>query len=198
LINGSHIKTHILPLFDKPGTFLEIGCWQGTHYSQSKELEDRGWTGICVDPFPYLFEGRKCKVIAKAVSKDGKPREFVKVFQDRRHGGDVSYFSGFKDSISFHWPLIEEHCDYVHAPVETIRFEDIGTPLHTNFLSVDVEGAEFEILSSIDYDKYSFDAIMYEHNGIDNGVKDLLRSKGYYLYRRLEIDNIFVKDITKL
>lgn len=193
MINGNHITNYVLPYFQSKGTFLEIGCWQGSHYSQSKDLEDIGWTGICVDPFPYLFEGRKATLIPKAVSKDGKPRDFVKVFRDRRHGGDVSYFSGFKDSIDFHWPLISEHCDYVHAPIDTIKFEDIGTPLHTNFLSVDTEGSEYEILSSIDFNKYSFDMIMFEHNGVDNGVAELLEGKGYKLFKRLEIDDIFVK-----
>lgn len=204
MINGSHISTYVLPWFnaqqhpiitaiDEPRTFLEIGCWQGSHYSQSKELEDKGWQGICVDPFPSEFGGRTATLIAKAVSKDGKPRDFVKVFKDRRHGGDVSYFSGFKDSIQFHWPLISEHCDYIESPIPTIKFEDIGTQLHTNFLSVDVEGAELEIFSSIDFSKYSFDMIMFEHNGVDNGVAALLESKSYRLFKRLEIDDIFVK-----
>jgi hypothetical protein len=190
----SHIEKFVIPFFKSPGTFLEIGCWKGEHISQTKKLEDIGWTGICVDPFPSDFEGRKCKLIDKAISKDGKPREFVRVFRDRRCGGDVSYFSGFKDSIQFHWPLISEHCDYIEGPIETIKFEDIGTPLHTNFLSVDTEGAELEIISSIDFDKYSFDMIMFEHNGVNNGVAELLKSKGYALYKRLEIDDIFVKN----
>lgn len=213
MINGSHIQNIVLPYFKQRskdgyimfpnknstdfkvtyGTFLEIGCWQGTHYSQSKELEDAGWSGICVDPFPFLFENRKATLISKAVSKDGKPREFVKVFRDRRCGGDVSYFSGFKDSIAFHWPLIEKHCDYIIGNVETIRFGDIGTPLHTNFLSVDTEGSELEIISSIDFSRYSFDMIMFEHNGVDVGVAALLESKGYKLFKRLEIDDIFVR-----
>lgn len=194
MINGSHIQTHVLPFFQSKGYFLEIGCWQGTHYSQSKELEDAGWQGVCIDPFPFKFEGRGAKLIQKAISRDGKPREFVKVFRDRRCGGDVSYFSGFKDSIAFHWPLIEQHCDYIVGNVETIKFEDIGIPLHTNFLSVDTEGSEFEIISSIDFNKYSFDMIMFEHNGRDNGVAALLESNGYKLFKRLEIDDIFVKN----
>lgn len=189
----NHIERFVIPYFKDKGVFLEIGCWKGDHISQSKQLEQLGWTGICVDPFPSDFAGRTCTLISKAISKDGKPREFVRVFRDRRCGGDVSYFSGFKDSIQFHWPLISEHCDYIEGLVETIRFEDLGLPNRINFLSVDTEGSELEIISSIDFERYSFDMIMYEHNGMENGVAALLESKGYKLYQRLEIDDIYVK-----
>lgn len=190
----THIEQYVIPFFKEKGNFLEIGCWKGDHISQTKQLEELGWSGICVDPFPSDFEGRSCKLINKAVSRDGKPRDFVRVFKDRRCGGDVSYFSGFKDSIQFHWPVISEHCDYIESPIETIRFEDIGAPNHINFLSVDTEGCELEIISSIDFTRYSFDMIMFEHNGVNNGVAELLESKGYRLLKRLDIDDIYIRE----
>lgn len=188
----SEITSHIIPLFKVPGNFLEIGCWKGEHKSQTKELEDRGWTGICVDPFPSCFDNRKCKLIDAAVSRDGEPRVFVRVSIDRRHGGDVSYFSGFRDSIGFHWPVIWEHCDYEEMIIPTITFDEIKAPSHINFLSVDTEGAELEIFRGIDFGRYTFDVIMYEHNGKENGVGELLQANGYKLYKNLQLDNIYV------
>jgi len=188
----THIHTHILPLFTTPGTFLEIGCWDGEHISQTAELERLGWIGTCVDPFPRNFNNRSCQVIKAAISKDGKPREFVHVTIDRRYGGDVSYFSGFKDSINVHWPLINEHCDYTTQQIPTTRFDALPIPKHINFLSVDTEGSELEIFQSIDFKKFSFDVIMFEHNEVDNGVAALLERKGYRLHERLRIDDIFV------
>lgn len=189
----SHIETYVLPYFQKPGFFVEIGCWRGDHISQTQELEKKGWIGICVDPFPLDFDTRTCKVIKAAISKDGKPREFIKVSIDRRHGGDVSYFSGFRDSINFHWPLIKEHCDYEEITVDTITFDDLKAPDRINFLSVDTEGAELEIFRSIDFSRYTFDMIMFEHNGVKNGVDELLQANGYHLHKSLELDNIYVK-----
>lgn len=194
----SHIENDILPLFPTPGTFIEIGCWDGEHISQTAELELLGWSGVCVDPFARNFEKRKCTVVNKAVSKDGLQREFVKVSIDRRHGGDVSYFSGFKDNIAVHWDLISEHCDYEIINIDTVKFSDLPIKEHTNFLSVDVEGSELEIFQSIDFDKYSFDVIMFEHNEVDTGVGKLLQSKGYNLYKSLVIDDIYVNEKFKL
>src|SRR5574342_922137 len=91
------IEKYLERFFDGPGTFLEIGCWDGELISQTAWLErERGWTGVCVDPFARGFEGRGCRVCRKAVvgvRADARPaRTFVKVSVDRRHGGDVSYF----------------------------------------------------------------------------------------------------------
>lgn len=190
------IQKYVLPYFKSPGIFIEIGCWDGEHKSQTAALERLGWKGVCVDPYPINFENRRCQVIKSAISKDGVPREFIKVTKDRRHGGDVSYFSGFKDSVDFHWPVISEHCDYEIEIVKTATFAGLvwlcELPHHIQFLSVDTEGSELEIFQSIDFKKYRFDMIMFEHNGVENGVGKLLKSKGYQLYKRLELDDIYV------
>lgn len=188
----SHIKDYIIPLFTKPGNFVEIGCWKGDHISQTKELEDLGWSGVCIDPFPSDFHDRNCRLVAKAVSKDGKPRKFIKVTIDRRYGGDVSYFSGFRDSVNYHWPVIHQHCDYEEIEIPTTTFDQLLLPFHINFLSVDTEGAELEIFRSIKFDMYEFDVIMFEHNGENNGVAELLEGNGYKLHKRLELDDIFI------
>lgn len=189
----THIEQYVIPYFATPGNFLEIGCWKGNHISQSKQLEDIGWKGICVDPFPSEFENRKAKLIDAAISKDGNPRLFIRVSIDRRHGGDVSYFSGFRDSINFHWPVISEHCNYEEMIIPTITFDYIKAPERVSFLSVDVEGAELEVFRGIDFNKYTFDMIMFEHNGEKNGVDELLQANGYNIHKSLELDNIYVK-----
>lgn len=176
--------------------FLEIGCWQGEHRSQTFELERQGWKGLCVDPFPTNFENRTCDVCAKAVSKYGLLRIFLKVSIDRRNGGDVSYFSGFKDSLNDHLQLIKDHCDYEEVKVETITvdelFKEYQVPSHVDFLSIDTEGSELEILEAIDFSKYTFGEIVIEHNGNfwkRKRISDIL--KAYKLKESNEIDDTY-------
>ena len=187
-------------------TFIEIGCWDGKHISNTHYLEkEKKWTGVCVDPFPRNFNTRKCLVLHKAVSKDGLPRPFIRVYHDKRDMGDVSYFSGFVDTTKAHIDLIKKHCHYEIIDVETITMEKVldayrhhtGLPQATwvDFLSVDTEGSEFEILSSIDYNKWEFGIITFEHNGnswAQQKIKMLLEPKGYVLYKRLVIDDVYV------
>jgi hypothetical protein len=168
------------------GMFLEIGCWDGYNLSQTLYLEQKGWRGLCVDPFLKNFSNRTCMVCNKAVSADGKDREFVWVTTDRRDGGDVSYLSGFKDSLGVHWEFIREFCNYTETKIETITMQDLyrkyKLPSYMDFLSVDTEGAEVEIFSNMNLDHYRYGVISFEHN-LDGNVKQfigqLLSAHGY-------------------
>src|SRR5687767_5666903 len=125
---SKRIEVVVESVLPSPEFFLEIGAWKGEHFSQTAYLErEHAWTGVCVDPFPSGFGDRSCQVCAKAISADGQPRAFLKVSTDRRYGGDVSYFSGFKDRVlrSIHWPVISEHCDYEEIQLETITFDQL-------------------------------------------------------------------------
>ncbi len=188
--------------FPNPSNFLEIGCWDGEHISQTAYLErEKGWAGVCVDPFPRNFANREATLVSKAISNDGKDKEFTKVYYDKRDGGDVSYFSGFSDTLNDHWNLIKEHCHYEKLMIKTITMEELykryNLPVFIEFLSVDTEGSEFEILDSIDFTKCEFGIILAEHNYNKEkkaNIDELLISKGYFIYKELEIDTIYINN----
>ena len=187
-------------LLPSMGIFLEIGAWDGTHFSHSKHLEEKGWSGLCVDPFPKNFEDRSCSFMKAAISKDGLTREFVKVTIDRRDGGDVSYLSGFKNSLGVHWKMIKEYCDYEIILIETMTmsalYDACSLPQHIDFLSVDVEGAELEVFNGIDFSFHTFGIIVFEHNGImevQHKIGEILHRYGYlrYLVPGLKWDDMY-------
>lgn len=195
------IEKYLNHFFQEPGFFLEIGCWDGELISQTAWLErEKGWSGLCVDPFPKNFRRRKCQVIQKAISgQQSATREFVKVSIDRRHGGNVSYFSGFRDAIKAHWELIEQHCDYEVVMVPTITmtelYQEYQLPNYIEFLSVDTEGSELEIFETIDFSTYSFGLIVFEHNEdaiVKRRIGELLMEHGYVLIESLRVDDIYL------
>jgi FkbM family methyltransferase len=69
--------------------------------------------------------------------------------------------------------------------VRTISLNDMLTlnnaPNDPDYLSIDTEGSEYEILSTLDFEKYKFRVITCEHNYSANREKiaSLLISKGY-------------------
>lgn len=194
----------VIPMFfKKPGFFLEIGCWDGIVISQTEFLEKMGWKGICVDPFPFNFDKRECLLAETAI--DGNftgEKDFVKVTIDRRYGGDVSYLSGFKETISAspeNWNLIQEHCDYSIIKVPTISImefmEKYNVSTYIDFLSVDTEGAEFSIISNIDFTKYKFGMIIFEHNHNQKNKEmtdKVLIDNGYLPIIETDYDDVFV------
>lgn len=194
------IEKYFDQFFDTPGFFLEIGCWDGIHISQTAWLEkERGWRGVCVDPFARNFENRSCLVANHAVGGKSGVRKFIKVTTDRRNGGDVSYLSGFKDSISVHWRVIRDFCNYEEVDILTISFSELARlysiPSHIDFLSLDTEGSEVEILRGIDFSRYTFGMICVEHNqneAVRKEVADILLSQGYELYEAILLDDLYV------
>lgn len=74
----------------------------------------------------------------------------------------------------------------INYEVETISLLELldnhNAPKVIDYLSVDTEGSEYEILNTFDFDKYKFRIITVEHN-FDvlkrNKIKNLLEINGY-------------------
>jgi hypothetical protein len=61
----------------KNGFFLDVGSGDGTFMSNTKALEQKGWTGICIDPFPRNMQDRTCQIFKEVVfSKAGERVQF--------------------------------------------------------------------------------------------------------------------------
>ena len=125
-------------------------------------------------------------VCNKAISTVSGPRDFIQVTVDKNNGGDVSYLSGFLDSVKVHYDFIEKNCVYNVVEVNTITipqlYEDYKLPYYIDFLSVDVEGAELEVFQGIDFNLHKFGLIAFEHNGnevVRKQIGAMLERAGY-------------------
>jgi FkbM family methyltransferase len=168
--------------FRREGFFVEFGAANGKDLSNSYLLEKNfDWTGILSEParvwHTELKKYRTCSVDYRCVySNSGSLVQF-----SQTDIGELSTISSFIDTDS-HSDLRQTHTSYA---VETITLADLlnsyGAPSHIDFLSIDTEGSEFEILGNFDFEKYSFGAICVEHNFTDNRERifNLLSSKGY-------------------
>jgi FkbM family methyltransferase len=181
----------------KNGFFVEFGAADGVALSNSFLLEKVfGWSGILCEPsrswHEDLKKNRSCTIEFRCVySRTGEQIGFSENYIGELSG--ITEFTG-----DDHHGLINRTTDSYQ--VETISLLDLLTqhnaPKHVDFLSVDTEGSEFEILNAFDFSKYSFGAICVEHNYLENRpkVKALLESNGYrQVYSELsEYDDWFV------
>src|SRR4030095_2928389 len=74
----------------KNGFFLDVGSGDGTRMSNTKALEEKGWTGICIDAFPRNMKDRKCWVVKAVVAEESG--RVVKVW-------DYDDWSGIVDTL---------------------------------------------------------------------------------------------------
>lgn len=173
------------------GFFLDVGCSSGINFSNTLKLEERGWTGIAIDPFPTGFEKRKNTVVEKCVvySKSDVDVEFV----------NAGMLSGIVNHIDKNRVKLQ---DRKTTWFKTTTLESIldkhSVPNYIHYLSMDTEGSEYEILSTFNFDKYKFGCISIEHNYIQDNRKNircLLEKNGYEFEKVNRCDDFYVSRI---
>ncbi len=171
------------------GVFVEIGAWDGVDLSNTVFFErERKWTGLAIEPLPdryqQLVANRTCKTLNVAISETEGEAEFLAI------SGPTSMLSGLVDTYDpRHVNRIEREAANLGATKTVLRvptrrldslFREHGlTRIH--YLSIDVEGAEFACLRSIDFNAVYIDVIGFESNYRDAlpPILEFLKARGY-------------------
>lgn len=168
--------------FKQNGFFVEFGASNGFDLSNSYLLEkDFGWNGILAEPakrfHDELKRNRSCHIETDCVWRDSNS---VLNFNEVDNAV-LSTISAFNDS-DYHRSSRKEGTTY---DVHTISLIDLlikyNAPRTIDYLSIDTEGSEYEILRDFDFDRYQFNVITCEHNFTSNREKilKLLTDRGY-------------------
>lgn len=183
----------ITSLFPGGGYFVEVGAHDGVGDSHTKSLEDLGWTGVCVEPssaFAGLKASRRCRVDDRCLwKKDGVTVPFWET------PGNRIELSGIKSCFRDHWDRSEGKEVLKDSVTLTTLLREHDAPATIEFLSLDTEGSEYEILSAHDFDAFRFLAMIVEHNGVEaqrNLVRKLLRERDYRVCNESEIEDWYV------
>ena len=168
--------------FRKNGYFVDFGASDGVQWSNTFLLEKEfQWEGILGEParryYQSLRKVRNCHIETNCIwSQTGETLQFNET--------KIGYYSTIEQFSSFdnHG---EHRKDGKRYAVQSISLLDLlvkyNAPTHIDYLSLDTEGSEYEILSSFDFSRYSFTLITCEHNYTDNREKihALLSKHGY-------------------
>ena len=177
----------------KDGYFVEIGAYDGIDLSNTYALELLGWKGICVEPLPSCYESltqnRTCKTYNVAVDKvGGRVLEFIVADM---LSGDLARID--KPRVADTYGLLNR------ISVPTMNFTDLldnaCAPSHMEFLSLDTEGSEYDILLGLDFKKYSFGYISVEHNFKEparSNIKAILLENGYVYKQENNWDDDYI------
>lgn len=169
------------------GYFVDIGSGHGTIGSNSRTLEERGWSGACIDPFPIHMEGRTCKMFREVVfSKPG----LIMAFHTAGGLGGVADTLGEWNEQAARAPTVT---------VTTVTLDTIlaraGAPRFIHFISLDIEGAELEALRAFPFDRHRVGAWTIEHNREEpkrSQIVALLARHGYRRVNERHQDDFFV------
>lgn len=167
------------------GTFLEVGAYDGLYHSNTLALErDFGWDGWLIEAvMQYAASAssiRRAHVVHATIGAEERERETFYV---------AGQWSGLKDYTRPN--LVAGHMNY-HNPVVNVPTKPLAkilrflrVPKVIDYLSIDVEGAEYPILKSYFADPPALFRCMTIEVGINRDhlseLCELLQPLGYRL-----------------
>jgi FkbM family methyltransferase len=164
------------------GYFVDFGATDGVTINNSHLLENSyGWSGIVAEPcrrwHDELQRNRRCSIDLRCVwSKTGEHLEF-----NETPAAELATIAQFSD-CDFH--AKERRSGELYS-VETVSLNDLllqhRAPHLIDYLSIDTEGSEFDILSAFDFDAHDIRIITVEHNytTMRARIHDLLTANKY-------------------
>jgi FkbM family methyltransferase len=152
--------------YKREGFFVEFGATNGIHLSNTYLLETEfSWRGILAEPAKIwhkkLIENRPHAAIETACVWSESNTSLVFKETAVPHLSTIGDFSSNDEHKNSRLNGKEYY-------VKTISLNDLlknnKAPRHIDYLSIDTEGSEFEILQNFDFGEYSFGVITVEHN----------------------------------
>jgi FkbM family methyltransferase len=162
------------------GYYVEVGANDPRERSQTWHLEQQGWTGVLIEPQPdlaaMLRAERKAMVFAVACSSPANAGRELPLHV----AGPLSSL----DRRSMAPGATPEKV--IRVPVRTLDsiLEEAGSPAAFDFLSIDVEGHEIEVLQGFDFARWRPRLIMIEDHVADLTKHRYLSAAGYRIIRR--------------
>lgn len=183
------------------GFFVDIGAHDGKKWSNSYFFEKvRNWNGICIEPiqevYQELVKNRNVLCICGGVSSYDGIAEFYRVQgEPEQLSGLVStYHPDHKNRMTFEIKRDNGGLEIQMIPVFTLNtILEKYKVFSVDYLSIDTEGSEFEIIKAIDFDRFYIQVMSIENTHHGQALRDFLKSKGFVFVARLfNCDDIFV------
>jgi FkbM family methyltransferase len=189
-----YLETNIFKGY-KNGFYVDVGAHDGISINNTLYFEKHNnWSGINIEPIKTVFDKlvinrpNNINLNCAVCNNDGET-DFL------CNTGYTEMISGIKDNFDMRHLQRLQNENIQHGSItevikvqtkklETILHEnDIS---HINYLSIDVEGAEFEVIKSINFDKVFIDVIGFENNYNDVSVPivEYLHNKGFIIIHR--------------
>jgi len=169
--------------FRKGGFFVEFGAHDGIAGSNTWLLETRyGWRGILAEParacHDALRQNRGSHIDTRCIWRESGAQ-----ISFSEHTNIVS--SGIAATLTRPAARVSKRHNTRTYPVETLSLNDLlaahSAPSHIDYLSIDTEGSEFEILDAFDFDRHQFGYLSVEHHfqSQREPIHALLTAQGY-------------------
>ncbi len=170
------------------GFFVEVGANDPQRGSQSWQFEQTGWAGVLVEPQPELAvrltETRRARVFAAVCSSPGSAGGTARLYLRGPH-------SSLKRELAVTGVIAEGAIDVPARTLDDI-LEEAEAPAPIDFVSIDVEGHEVEVLKGFDLARWQPQLVLIEDHVSNLATHRFLSGAGYRLIRRTGLNGWYV------
>jgi len=178
--------------------FVEVGANDGRFVSSTYGLMLDGWSGLCIEPNPVVYERlrkniarfEKVKSVCCAASPERGP---LRLFLGKEDPHGVYSTISSEDSEWYRLHRDEAFVVVEGKPLSEILAEN-DVPRSFSLLLVDTEGMDLEVLRTLDFEKYRPELIITEDYEPKNEAKSaFLRSCKYQFLTRIGCNTFWIE-----
>ncbi|MHA2312796.1 MAG: FkbM family methyltransferase [Candidatus Thorarchaeota archaeon] len=184
----------VLTLFPEGhvGTCVDVGAYTDKWLSNSYLLEQAGWIVHCIEPNPNcasMLAGRK-NVYPYAIGMENKDGVDFFIYHGSPHVGGQASYTGLIQHAHTELTL-----EVVKVSMRTLDWfmEQYFNGNRLDFLSIDTEETDFDVLRSIDLDRWGVDVVCVENIKGEQPPRDYMATNEYQFLKRLEFNDIYRK-----
>lgn len=181
------------------GFYVDVGAFDPDYDSVTKLFYQLGWHGINIEPQPERYQAfqkirrRDTNLNVGIADKNGQL-----TLRAYKSGG----LSTFSDVVKQNYEQApdadtESYTEHTVAvrPLREVFAEQKVT--HIDFMKVDVEGLEYDVLASNDWQRYRPEVLCIEANHVQRDWHSLLKKAGYELVFDDGLNEYFTDNRTK-
>lgn len=180
---------------ENKGGYIDVGSGRPIRGSNTYHFYKKGWKGICIDPIPLNHFAHKL-IRSRDFSLNiicGSKNQTIKFYEFKPNEFSTSSEDVAKSLLKRGIPLIRTYNKQSQSLSKIVNENNITEP---SFLNIDVEGKDFEVLISNDFDIYRPRVICIEEyklfsSGGLSKIDRFLKTKEYTLVGRSKYSSIY-------
>jgi hypothetical protein len=182
----------------KNGVCIEVGAYDGISLSNTLYFEKLGWRALCIEPIQTAYD--KCNQIRKECyqccisNTDSEDKDFT-IFHLNDNLCAISSLEPDSRLIESHKNLITNvsNCMVKVRSLNSLLSE-LNFPKNIDFISIDTENTELDVLKGIDLNIYNVSLLVIENNYNEAYCEDYLSQYGYTKIYRLAVNDFYIKN----
>ena len=188
---------HIAKYFDHVGTCIDVGMAEAIGGNNTYYFEQKGWKCLCIEPNPtyyYMALGIRQHVENVACGDHNEDNaEFTIFTLPNMNQGAISSLKKDDRLVASHRHLIND-ITTISVNVRTLDtiLEKHPWITHIDFISIDTENTELDVLKGFDINRWKPKLIVVENNFDEPFVADYLKNFNYIRSERVGVNDFFI------